>query len=110
MAKVLTVTALQNLKPGAARREVPDGVMPGLYFVIQPTGKKSWAVRYRIRGQPRKLTIGPCPGIDLKAARELAGRALVKVAAGDDPAAEKREAKVAARTPHDRDLVEKIVP
>jgi len=110
MAKVLTVTALQNLKPGAARREVPDGLMPGLYFVIQPTGKKSWAVRYRIHGQPRKLTIGPCPGIDLKAARELAGRALVKVAGGDDPAAEKREAKVAARTPHDRDLVEKIVP
>ena len=59
--------------------------MPGLYFVLQPTGKASWAVRYRAGGRSRKLTLGPHPAIDLKAAREKAREALAKVAGGSDP-------------------------
>ena len=66
MAKPLTIKALENLKPADRRREVSDGGMPGLYFVIQPSGKQSWAYRYRFNGRPRKWTIGPCPAIDLK--------------------------------------------
>jgi Arm DNA-binding domain len=81
MASALTVKALENLKPGAARREVPDGLLPGLYFVLQPTGKASWACRYRADGRPRKLTLGAYPAIDLKKARELAREALGKIAA-----------------------------
>ena len=108
MAKDLTKTALDNLKPGAKRREVPDGHTRGLYFVLQPSGKASWAVRYRIAGRNRKLTIGPHPAIDLKAARELARNGLAKIAAGDDPAAEKQIKRAAARTPAD-DLVETAV-
>ncbi|VTZ52196.1 Integrase [Methylocella tundrae] len=109
MAKSLTVKALENLKPGDARKEVPDGLIRGLFFVLQPTGKASWAVRYRSSGQTRKLTLGTYPAIDLKSARELASRALVKVAGGDDPAAEKQAAKKADKAPVDRDLVEKVV-
>ena len=55
MAKALTAKALENLKPGDARKEVPDGLIRGLFFVLQPTGKASWAVRYRSRGRTRKL-------------------------------------------------------
>ncbi|MGB8898976.1 MAG: integrase arm-type DNA-binding domain-containing protein [Methylocella sp.] len=108
MAKPLTVKALENLKPAGRRREVSDGGMPGLYFVIQPSGKQSWAYRYRFNGRPRKWTIGPCPAIDLKTARELARQALRKVAAGADPCTEKKAAKAAALVPTGLDLVETV--
>jgi integrase len=109
MAKGLTVKALETLKPGAARREIPDGIVHGLYFVMQPSGAASWAVRYRRAGASRKLTLGTYPAIDLKNARELASAALVAVARGDDPAAEKKQAKraiVAMRPSHD--LIENV--
>ena len=109
MAKALTVKTLENLKPTAARQELPDGLIRGLFYVLQPTGKASWAVRYRHQRQTRKLTLGTYPAIDLKAARELASRALVNVAGGADPAAEKQIAKDAERIPIDQDLIEKVV-
>ncbi|MFZ3328271.1 MAG: integrase arm-type DNA-binding domain-containing protein [Methylocella sp.] len=108
MAKPLTIKALENLKPAGRRREVSDGGMPGLYFVIQPSGKQSWAYRYRFNGRPRKWTIGPNPAIDLKTARELAREALRKVAAGADPCTDKKAAKAAARIPAGLDLIETV--
>ena len=56
MAKAPTVKAIHNLKPGGPRREIPDGLIAGLYLCVQPTGHMAWAVRYRHRGRPRKLT------------------------------------------------------
>lgn len=109
MAKDLTKLALDNMKPDAARREVPDGHTRGLFLIVQPTGAKSWAVRYRFKGASKKLTLGPYPAIDLKAARAFASDALKIVASGDDPAAVKKAAKAAERVPNDRDLVEKVV-
>ena len=111
MAKDLTIKALENLKPGVARREVPDGHTRGLFYVLQPTGAASWAYRYRFAGKPKKLTIGAFPAIDLKAARELASDAAKAIARGDDPAATKQAAKITAReaTHETRDLVEKVV-
>jgi hypothetical protein len=65
MSKRLTDISIRNLKPRATRREVPDG--NGLYVIVQPSGKKSYAVRYRYAGKPRKVTF---PGtLTLKAAR-----------------------------------------
>src|SRR5208283_1359652 len=70
LAKALTVKALENIKPSEARKEIPDGLVRGLFFIMQPSGKASWAVRYRSAGQPRKFTLGTYPAIDLKAARD----------------------------------------
>lgn len=95
MGKALTIKALESMKPAAVRREIPDGLLPGLYFVKQPTGKGSWACRYRAGGKSRKLTLGTYPAIDLRAARELAREALRKVAGGEDPAGEKKAARLA---------------
>ena len=78
MAKDLTKATLDNLRPGASRREVPDGHTRGLYIVLQTTGVASWAVRYRLAGRSRKLTLGPYPEIDLKAARDMARKALAQ--------------------------------
>jgi integrase len=111
MAKDLTIKALENLKPGPARREVPDGHTRGLFYVLQPSGAAAWAYRYRLAGKPRKLTIGPYPNIGLADARKLASDAANAIARGDDPAAQKQAAKVAAREAANetRDLVEKVV-
>jgi integrase len=111
MAKDLTVKALENLKPGPARREVPDGHTRGLFYVLQPSGSASWAYRYRFAGKTKKLTLGPYPALDLKASRQMASEAAQALARGDDPAAAKQVAKVTARTAAanpERDLVETV--
>jgi integrase len=96
MAKALTAVSVENLKPEGSRREIPDAVMPGLYLVIQPSGSKSWAVRYRHGGRTRKLTIGGYPRFDLSSARKRASEALQAAAVGADPARQKKAAKSAA--------------
>ena len=110
MAKALTVRTIDTLATPETRREVPDGLVNGLYLVLQPSGARSWAVRYRnAAGTPRKHTLGSYPAIDLKSAREVAQSAFVEVARGGDPAAAKKAARAGANAPTDRDLVEKVV-
>ena len=51
--------AVEAMKADPAKRqEVPDPALTCLYLVIQPSGAKSWALRYRYRGKPKKLTLG----------------------------------------------------
>jgi integrase len=99
MAK-LTAKSVESYLPDPAKRiEVPDAAMPGLYLVVQPTGAKSWALRYRHGGKPRKHTLGPYPAFGLAAARDEAGKALRMLETGTDPAEAKRaeqEAKAEA--------------
>jgi integrase len=60
LAKTLTAAAVKNYRPGKGRREIPDGGCPGLYLVIQASGRRSWAMRFRRpNGKPAKLTLGP---------------------------------------------------
>ena len=110
MAKVLTVKGVEAEAPGAARREVPDGHTAGLYLVVQPSGVKSWAVRYRVAGKPAKLTLGPYPALDLKSARDQARAALATVARGGDPGADRKAARVAATVKPEApaDLIEDV--
>jgi hypothetical protein len=101
------VKAIEAIQAGSSRIEIPDGLLPGLYLVVQPTGRKSWAVRYRNSGQTRKLTLGPWPAIDLASAREMARKSLRAAAEGDDPAGKKQAVRNAP--PPARDLVENVV-
>ena len=71
MAKALTVLSVEMAKPRRGRQEIPDGLLPGLYLVVQPSGSRSWAVRYRINGRSAKHTLGRYPAIDLATARKL---------------------------------------
>jgi Arm DNA-binding domain len=82
MATVLTVPSVVRFKPDPHKRlEIADAVMPGLYLIIQPSGVKSWALRYRHAGYSRKLTIGRLPVFDLAEARAKAREALQAIAA-----------------------------
>jgi hypothetical protein len=56
---MLTAPAVAKLKSAEKRREIPDGSVRGLYLVIQPSGAKSWVVRYHRNGAATaKLTLG----------------------------------------------------
>jgi len=112
MAKVLTAQAVSKLScTGDLPREVPDGKAPGLYLVIYPSGKKSWALRFRRPDKrPAKLVLGsvntqadedgdpdPVVGgyLTLAAARRLAGALSHEIATGKDPAANHQAKKQA---------------
>lgn len=117
MPKALTTKWVESVQPSpdGKRLEVPDGGLPGLYLVIQPTGSKTWALRYRFGGKPKKMTIGAFPVFGLADARNEARRALQDLERGIDPAeakqAAQRAAEAAARQAEDdeRDKVKNIV-
>ena len=108
---MLTEIAIKNIPVLEKRREVPDGKITGLYLIVQPSGAKSWALRYRAAGAPRKLTIGPYPAIDIGKARRRAQEALGEIAGGKDPAATKRGARTAGKAEREADVdrVERVV-
>ncbi|QDM32186.1 site-specific integrase [Tardiphaga sp. vice352] len=126
MGSALTATAVERAKPSTVekngkreivRREIADGGCPGLYLVVQPSGAKSWALRFRspnrtmrdktkkVERAAKKLTLGtvamglsraaPQIGhpLTLSQARMLATAALETVRQGVDPTAVRREEK-----------------
>lgn len=94
--RAFTTRSVDALRPDPARRlELPDPGLSGLYLIVQPTGAKSWAVRYRYAGRPSKLTLGRWPVMGLAQARAAASEALELVHRGDDPAAVKKAATTA---------------
>jgi integrase len=95
MPRGLTDLAIKSLKPGPARREVPDPGCAGLYLIVQPTGHKSFAARFRFQGKPKKLSLGT---MSLAAARKAATAALHEAKEGRDPTAARQAAKAERRT------------
>src|SRR5262245_10116518 len=89
----LTALNIGTWKPSAARQEILD--RDGLYFIVQPSGVKSWALRYRRKsdGKAVKHTIGSYPAISLRDARSEATRLRAEIEHGVDP----HGAKVVAR-------------
>lgn len=55
----LTPASVEKHKPHKSRREIPDAAAPGLYLIVQPSGAKSFAMRFRNpHGRHVKLTLG----------------------------------------------------
>jgi integrase len=95
----LTVASVERIKPDATRRrEIPDAALPGHYLVVQPSGAKSFALRYRHGSKPRKLTLGSYPSIDLVESRNRARGALRAIGEGRDPGVEKIATRKASAT------------
>jgi Arm DNA-binding domain len=47
MPKILTDAAVRKYRGGKTRREIRDCGAQGLFLIVQPSGAKSWALRYR---------------------------------------------------------------
>ena len=96
MTQAFTAKTIEAIKPDPAKRiEKPDPGLQGLYLVTQPSGAKSWALRYRFGGKPAKLTLGRWPAMGLAEARAAASEALDKIDHGKNPSAEKKATKAA---------------
>ncbi|MET4180699.1 integrase [Bradyrhizobium sp. JR7.2] len=103
MAKSLTAAAVKRYRADKKRREIPDGGCPGLHLIVQPTGAKSWALRYRRPdNRTAKLLLGsvferegkepdtpPVIGghLTLAAAHRLVAELRHQIAQGRDPGA-----------------------
>lgn len=87
----LTDTKIRALKPGAKPQKIADG--GGLYLLSHPNGGRYWRFKYRWAGKEKLLALGVYPDVPLRRARELRDEARALVAAGRDPAQERREAQ-----------------
>jgi integrase len=81
----LTSKKVEYLKPGPERIEIPAGPPGGLTLIVHPSGKKVFALRYRIGGKTRKGTLGNYPDMKLSDARVRAVADLKQIDAGIDP-------------------------
>jgi integrase len=111
MAKALTAAGILRYKPSKQRREIRDGAATGLYLVLQESGQRSFALRFRkLNGKPAKLTLGPvdlsgvepttAPSLEslgapltLAGARQLAAELHRQRAMGRDVVADTKAAK-----------------
>jgi integrase len=112
MARALKNLTVEKAKPDPdKRREIPDGIVPGLFLVVQPSGAKGWALRYRFAGKTAKLTLGKWPMMTLAEARTEAAETLEKIEAGQNPAQAKKAAKAAQIEAQldDRDQFQNVV-
>ncbi len=70
----------------------------GLYLQVTKAGNKLWRWKYRIGGKEKVLSLGAYgkapPALPLAQARQACDKAREALAAGDDPAQLKREAKL----------------
>jgi integrase len=56
----LTVAGINRYRASHKRREIRDSALPGLYLIVQPTGQKSFCMRFcRPDGRAAKLVLGP---------------------------------------------------
>lgn len=87
----LSDRAIKALKPRSKPYKAADE--RGLYLQVTPAGGKLWRFKYRHIGKEKLLAIGSYPDIGLAAARKARDSARELIAAGGDPAAEKRKDK-----------------
>lgn len=86
----LTELTVRKAKPQQRVYLIWDSYQRGLALQVQPTGSKAWKCIYSRHGRARWLHLGDAGVVDLAKARVLAGRAMLAVAEGRDPAADKR--------------------
>ena len=84
----LTDTEVRRARPADKPYRLPD--QHGLYLRVLVNGTKCWQYGYRFGGKQRLLSLGSYPTVTLAGARDAHMEARRKLAAGIDPAAEKK--------------------
>jgi integrase len=84
----LTDSQIRAMKPAERRYKVGD--IRGLYLFVEPSGTKTWRVRWKDGGQEKTITLGPYPSIGLAEARRQATDIVTARGQGLDPVLEAR--------------------
>ena len=93
-----TVRTLDAIKPPKTGRvEYWDEEVKGLGLRVSSSGRKTWVLMYRVRGDKRlrRASLGTYPTISLADARDRARDDLRAAAKGHDPAAERKAGREA---------------
>jgi len=89
---MLTHIQIASAKPSAKPFNLSDS--QGLFLTVQPNGSKLWRLSYRHLGRQKTLHLGPWPEVGPSDARVRRDEARKQIAAGLDPAQEKKRARV----------------
>ena len=94
----LTATAVAKLTlpKGVAEKIYFDDDVSGFGLRLRKGGSRSFVVQYKIGLQHRRLNLGSTALLDLTTARSNAKDVLARVRLGEDPQAEKAQARIAA--------------
>ena len=112
MKERLTDDRIASIGPAPAgkRLEIFDTALPGLNLRVTDRGVKSFAVRYRHSGRTLRYTIGRCPPLRLKKAREIAYGLIASSRQGENPMDAKRAAKATKdRSPTCEKVVDRFI-
>jgi integrase len=93
-----TDLAVRTAKPREVPYKLSDG--GGLYALVRPDGAKYWRMDYRWIGKRGTLALGVYPTVTLADAREKRDKAKKQLAAGMDPAAQRKLDKIASAISH----------
>lgn len=92
---LLTDAQCRNAICEGSIKKLSDG--GGLYLWVYVDGRKYWRLRFWQAGKEKSLSLGVYPAVSLKAARDKAEGMQKQQQAGLDPAAERRQAKLASK-------------
>lgn len=96
--RALTDAAIRASAPRASGVfELADASVVGLALRVTPNGAKTWAFRYRVAGQRRRISLGRWPDVSLSDARVRARKHSSAAADGKDPSRMRAEARSAMR-------------
>ncbi|WP_232365910.1 Arm DNA-binding domain-containing protein [Methylocystis silviterrae] len=91
----LTKRIVDTAQPEPERYVVWDSTLKGFGLRVEPSGTKTFLVRYRIAGRKRFLAVGRFGHLTPEQARGLAQATLADVRRGSDPAEERRGERAA---------------
>lgn len=95
-ARITKRTIAALVTDGDRQSWLYDADLPGFMVLCQPSGRKSYLVRFKTPGGSwRKITLGPCDVLHPDVARELARDALAAARRGEDPARDRTAPTVA---------------
>lgn len=96
MAAKLTDLEVRNCRPQKTKYTLAAG--HGLMLLVMPDGSKYWRLRYRFGGKARMIAVGkPYPETTLKGATLRSAEMRVLIAAGTDPANQRKADKLTAK-------------
>jgi integrase len=90
----LNAKSIEAVQPNSVRAEYLDHIVPSLRLVVQPSGIKSFQLRYRWNGKQKRLALGRVDkGLTLADARDKAREHLQLVEDGIDPSHKTKQIK-----------------
>jgi integrase len=94
----LTTATVRTIGLPAGKSEAIffDDDLPGFGLRLRERGSRTWVFQYKLGTKQRRMALGTATALNLAETRKTAARLQARVRLGDDPAADKADAKIRA--------------